>query len=276
LGINQMPRFPESSIRTAIELVATYPRVSVARIVQRIFPYKLVDLTQQSIPALNLACSRFFTDTNIEFELVSIVKTQENQATCTLRSVELRGQAAPQVTHTQQLVASKNDLTTNTIACGRGIPMLRASTPSCELHYHRRVVAEAIMDQSVGADICLVDIHFPSHGLVRHCTRLTHSICGCGGSRQIGERGIGKTALAGRLATLLGYGTSAVTMHLYKDMSARDLLQRRTTSSTGDTVWENTPLVSAAVAGGLVILDGVDRLAPSTLAILQRLHHVRS
>jgi len=155
-----MPRFPESSIRTAIELVATYPRVSVARIVQRIFPYKLVDLTQQSIPALNLACSRFFTDTNIEFELVSIVKTQENQATCTLRSVELRGQAAPQVTHTQQLVASKNDLTTNTIACGRGIPMLRASTPSCELHYHRRIVAEAIMDQSIGADICLVRYPF--------------------------------------------------------------------------------------------------------------------
>ena len=44
-----------------------------------------------------------------------------------------------------------------------------------------------------------------------------------------------------QFARLLGYNVENV--HVYRDMSARDLLQRRTTSQAGDTVWEYTPLV---------------------------------
>ncbi|KAF3429906.1 hypothetical protein E2986_02885 [Frieseomelitta varia] len=59
------------------------------------------------------------------------------------------------------------------------------------------------------------------------------------------------------------------------DMTSRDLIQQRTTLSNGDTVWKNSPLVDAALHGKLAILDGINRIDPSTLAILHRLVHDR-
>lgn len=53
-------------------------------------------------------------------------------------------------------------------------------------------------------------------------------------------------------------------------MTSRDLIQQRTTLSNGDTVWKNSPLVDAALHGKLAILDGINRIDPSTLAILHR------
>jgi hypothetical protein len=58
---------------------------------------------------------------------------------------------------------------------------------------------------------------------------------------------------------------------LYKDMSARDLLQRRNTTFAGDTVWENSSLIKAALSGNLAIMDGIDTLSYGTLVTLQRL-----
>ena len=75
------------------------------------------------------------------------------------------------------------------------------------------------------------------------------------------------------LAARLGYAVEVV--HLFNDMSARDLIQRRTTTLTGDTVWENTPLVTAALQGRIAVLDGVERLAPGTLNAVQRLLQVQ-
>jgi len=46
---------------------------------------------------------------------------------------------------------------------------------------------------------------------------------------------------------------------------------RRTTDSKGNTTFVEQPLVRAAKLGGFVILDGVDRLPSSTLAILSPL-----
>ena len=48
---------------------------------------------------------------------------------------------------------------------------------------------------------------------------------------------------------------------LYKDMSARDLLQRRATTFAGDTIWENSSLVKAALSGSLAIMDGINTLS---------------
>jgi MoxR-like ATPase len=54
-------------------------------------------------------------------------------------------------------------------------------------------------------------------------------------------------------------------------MTARDLLLRRTTTSSGETVWQKTPLLVGMQLGRLVILDGIDRLAMGTIAVLLRL-----
>uniref|UniRef100_A0A2M3ZH50 von Willebrand factor A domain-containing protein 8 n=1 Tax=Anopheles braziliensis TaxID=58242 RepID=A0A2M3ZH50_9DIPT len=90
----------------------------------------------------------------------------------------------------------------------------------------------------------------------------------------VGARGCGKSVLAQQLCLALDRQQTE-TMVLYQDMTARDLLQKRTTRPNGDTVWQDSPLLAAALAGHAVILDGIHRLHHSTLAILHRLVHDR-
>ncbi|XP_053996012.1 von Willebrand factor A domain-containing protein 8 isoform X1 [Hylaeus anthracinus] len=89
----------------------------------------------------------------------------------------------------------------------------------------------------------------------------------------IGPKGCGKSTTVQTLADLMGYQVEPVV--LYQDMTSRDLIQQRTTLSNGDTVWKDSPLVDAALQGKLVILDGINRIHPSTLAVLHRLVHDR-
>lgn len=109
--------------------------------------------------------------------------------------------------------------------------------------YHESILAEIMLSHSVH-DICL-----------------------------IGPRGCGKSALVQRLAKVLGYDTEPIMM--YQDMTARDLLQQRTTLPNGDTVWRFSPLVQAALEGKMAILDGIHRMHAGTLAVLHRLIHER-
>lgn len=53
-------------------------------------------------------------------------------------------------------------------------------------------------------------------------------------------------------------------------MTARDLVQQRTTLDNGDTVWRNSALVDAALKGHMAVLDGLHRIHASTLAVLHR------
>ena len=55
-----------------------------------------------------------------------------------------------------------------------------------------------------------------------------------------------------------------------KDMTSRDLVQQRTTKPNGDTVWNNSPLVTAALEGNLAVLDGLHRIHPSTFSVIAR------
>ncbi|KAM4700318.1 von Willebrand factor A domain-containing protein 8 [Discoglossus pictus] len=89
----------------------------------------------------------------------------------------------------------------------------------------------------------------------------------------IGGKGCGKTVISKEFADMLGYEVEPIM--LYQDMTARDLLQQRYTLPNGDTAWRQSPLVTAALEGKLVILDGIHRVNPGTLAILQRLIHDR-
>lgn len=64
-------------------------------------------------------------------------------------------------------------------------------------------------------------------------------------------------------------------MVLYQDMTARDLIQQRTTKVNGDTVWRDSVLVRAARAGHIAVLDGIHRIHSSTISVLHRLVHDR-
>ncbi|XP_068602140.1 von Willebrand factor A domain-containing protein 8 [Brachionichthys hirsutus] len=89
----------------------------------------------------------------------------------------------------------------------------------------------------------------------------------------IGPKGCGKSVIAREFAEMLGYSTEPIM--LYQDMTARDLLQQRYTLPNGDTAWRPSPLVTAAIEGKLLLLDGVHRVNLGTLAVLSRLLHDR-
>ncbi|CAH0398204.1 unnamed protein product [Chilo suppressalis] len=99
---------------------------------------------------------------------------------------------------------------------------------------------------------------------------LSHSV---GDFCVVGPKGCGKSLLVARLASLLGYTIEPIV--LYQDMTARDLVQQRTTLDNGDTVWRSSPLVDAALKGHMAVLDGLHRIHASTLAVLHRLVHDR-
>ncbi|KAI9020492.1 AAA domain-containing protein [Hyaloraphidium curvatum] len=106
--------------------------------------------------------------------------------------------------------------------------------------YHSAVVTSMIMCHAAFGDFCVV-----------------------------GEKGAGKSACIRAFAKALGYRVEFIP--LYKDMSARDLLQRRSTTLSGDTIWEMSPLVKAALDGSLAILDSADAVPPATLSTIARL-----
>ncbi|KAF7665107.1 hypothetical protein LDENG_00155060 [Lucifuga dentata] len=113
-------------------------------------------------------------------------------------------------------------------------------------------------------------INTPSHTQLIADMMLSHmvkDIC------LIGAKGCGKSMIARQFAEMLGYSTESVM--LYQDMTARDLLQQRYTLPNGDTAWRPSPLVTAAIEGKLLLLDGIHRVNLGTLAVLSRLLHDR-
>src|SRR5690606_4947539 len=80
--------------------------------------------------------------------------------------------------------------------------------------------------------------------LLRRSLAAGHGVLVCG------ERGVGKTTL------LRALGVPFSTLHVFADMTSRDLLQRRVTGRSGATLWRDSPLVAAMREGGLFVLDG--------------------
>ncbi|GMF35840.1 unnamed protein product [Phytophthora fragariaefolia] len=126
------------------------------------------------------------------------------------------------------------------VPCGTARNQTNALPDFVETDSHSEILAEMIQDHSAGSDLCV-----------------------------IGAKGSGKSSLVRLFAHRMGYATELFS--LFKDMTARDLLQRRSTDSHGNTQWEDSPLIHAARNGHLAVLDGVHRLGSDSLGILQRL-----
>src|SRR5690606_33512682 len=136
--------------------------------------------------------------------------------------------------------------------------------------------AKAIFEHTSGKQV-VVDLHCgpypfepaeyfvetPYHMATLVNMLLAHSV---GDFCVIGSKGVGKSDLMRHFGRNLGYKVEFIP--LYKDMSSRDLLQRRSTTFSGDTIWENSALVKAAMSGALAVMDGVDTLSFGTMVSL--------
>lgn len=85
----------------------------------------------------------------------------------------------------------------------------------------------------------------------------------------VGPKGCGKSAITAELARATN--KTCELFSLFKDMTSRDLLLTRGTDEQGNTMWRKTPLTRAVENGSMVILDGIDKLAPDTLTSISRL-----
>ena len=94
---------------------------------------------------------------------------------------------------------------------------------------HGRVITEMMQDWAMGRDTLL-----------------------------LAPAGAGKSRLVVELCNRLGWGTRDIKVFpLFRDVSARDLLQTRDTDENGDTIWVDSPLVAAAKAGTPIVLDNL-------------------
>ncbi|DAZ99802.1 TPA: hypothetical protein N0F65_001311 [Lagenidium giganteum] len=148
---------------------------------------------------------------------------------------------SPDVAHVK-FASSRNseDLVAIDVPCGISTPKAGPMPGFVETETHGKVLMEMLQDHAVGSDLCI-----------------------------LGEKGSGKSDVARLFAHRLGYATELFS--LFKDMTARDLLQRRSTDSHGNTFWEDSPLIHAARHGHVAVLDGVHRLGSDSLGVLQRL-----
>lgn len=86
----------------------------------------------------------------------------------------------------------------------------------------------------------------------------------------IGPPGCGKSTVLKHVCAIIGMPHPHI-MHLYRDMTSRDLLLRRVSLEDGSTGWEPSVLVQAALAGQCIILDGLHQLQSDTLSSLSSL-----
>lgn len=138
-----------------------------------------------------------------------------------------------------------------------------------ENEYHKRKLADIIQSYAIG-DTCLIGWCGIASAWTKqiYCTQYSFIIMWYV-NNVVGPKGSGKSMLVFEIARLLNQ--TCEPMVLYQDMTARDFIQQRTTTVDGDTIWRDSPLITAAKRGHIAILDGIHRIHSSTISILHRL-----
>ena len=169
------------------------------------------------------------------------------------------------------------------------LPMRGSTDPEVQ---HRTIAQRVYPISSMGSintqglsmhETCVLDglstSSFDSFADVVNGVRALRSAAASSGGRGgvcciIGPRCSGKSVAARAALTALGGESTAVfhTLHVYKELSSMDLLQRRTLNANGNSSWTNSPLVTAAMDGVPIVLDGVHRVN-GILSVIASLVH---
>ncbi|XP_006837671.1 PREDICTED: von Willebrand factor A domain-containing protein 8-like [Chrysochloris asiatica] len=225
-----LPDFPLDSLPAAVQILDSFPMMSVKHAVQWLYPYTIL-LGHEGKMAVEDVLKRFELQDSrssiLPNEVVKVERMTENRVSQASVTVQI----------------AEKEVTIKVPSGTKPISQPCASDHFIQTLSHKQLLAEMMQSHMV-KDICL-----------------------------IGGKGCGKTVIAKYFADILGYNIEPIM--LYQDMTARDLLQQRYTLPNGDTAWRSSPLVSAALEGKLVLLDGIHRVNAGTLAVLQRLIHDR-
>lgn len=100
------------------------------------------------------------------------------------------------------------------------------------------------------------------HNMVQDHTVAQRDLLVCGAA------GSGKSFIATEFANHIQQ--HMVVFPLYRDMSSRDLIARRRIEH-GNSVWDYSPLVQAAIAGHVLVLDGLEKLDSTVASTLSRI-----
>ncbi|KAI7898653.1 AAA domain-containing protein [Cokeromyces recurvatus] len=236
----QVPEFP-MTIESLAPLLSLVPHIHPRFLVDILYPYPLLptcDLEQLSV--IESAYRRFNVKSAVVEATVEARQTSSGYSLASLDPIISNSNKSVDAHKAIAICASdQHDTVELPIYCGPS-----AFSPAeyfIETPYHRDIFSAMVLVHAGGKDICLIGT----------------------------QKGVGKSALVRHFARNLGYTIDYIP--LYRDMSSRDLLQRRSTTPTGDTVWENSLLVEAAIHGHLAVLDGIEALSYGTLNTLQRL-----
>ncbi|XP_034614310.1 von Willebrand factor A domain-containing protein 8 [Trachemys scripta elegans] len=225
-----LPDFPLDSLSAAVQILDSFPMMSVQHIIKWLYPYNVL-LGKEGRTAVEDALKRFELQDSESPLLPSRIKKVE----------QIHGSKTLQADVTVQI--AEKEVKFQVPAGTRPLKLCSGSDTFIKTSSHKQLLAEMMQSHMV-KDMCL-----------------------------IGGKGCGKTVIAKEFANMLGYNIEPIM--LYQDMTARDLVQQRYTLPNGDTAWRPSPLVTAALDGKLVILDGIHRVNSGTLAVLQRLIHDR-
>jgi MoxR-like ATPase len=243
-GQHQLSRLlslPETALIDMAKHLSHFPHSNLRVLLLRSFPFLLVaDDVERSVVDAALEALKLSVTNEFLWSESPTSETVYRLGSSTLK----KGQSTTTLHFIDEL--GKCTIQIHNVPCGTHMKQnsIRyqhhfVDTPLC-----RSILSTMTQDHAMGFDLCL-----------------------------IGTKGCGKTAIVSQFCQLLGYRYQ--TIQCYKDMTARDLLQRRSTASNGDTIWLNSPLIQAALEGDVIVLDGIHHLSMGTLSILQRLVHDR-
>lgn len=235
--VNSLPDFPCDNLRHLAKIFNSNPNTTAFDLIYRLYPFESF-LSKESLGSLQT----LFKELKI-----NVPKTWSHEQKITNISHPTLSQT--HLDSMEEAVQFTVTINSNGNEFKIQVPGGRKSVETdfgqrfIETNYHNYLLSEVIQSYAVG-DVCL-----------------------------IGSRGCGKSMLITQIAKILKQNIEP--MILYQDMTARDFVQQRTTTVTGDTIWRDSPMIRAAKNGSIAILDGIHRIHSSTISILHRLVHDR-
>ncbi|TPX75293.1 hypothetical protein CcCBS67573_g03438 [Chytriomyces confervae] len=235
-----IPEFPTTLVPVA-RILNKAPGVNPRSLLDSVYPHALMEtLEKEQISVIEATYQRFDFGSEVSGKKTASGSAWAYDSNFRIANITIvKGKKLEAIVDLIPSTMKKSNASAISINVKRGTKKLSAPLFFVQTDYHASLTANLVLVHSI-SDICI-----------------------------IGPKGVGKSALLRAMIDSLGYATEYIPV--YKDMSARDLLQRRSTNLKGDTIWEDSALVKAAIEGSCAVLDGIEVLGEGVLASVSSL-----